>query len=87
MIAAEKRKFHYGYLILIGLFCSQLSVWNLTGSLSSLFVLPVSEALGETRSAVLFWMTLYGAFYTLSSPFWGRLLQNKKISIRLLLTV
>ncbi len=82
----KKPRFHYGYLILAGIFCSQLSVWSLTGSLSSIFVLPMSGALGVTRSEVLFWMTLYGLFYSICSPIWGNLLQNKKVPIRLLMT-
>lgn len=79
-------KIHYGWWICIGVSVMQFGVVVLVITVASLFALPMSEALGCTRSEWMLWMTFYAISYFISSPIWGSLLQNDRINFRFLMT-
>lgn len=77
-------KIHYGWFIFIAICCNQFACYQT--AYNSLFVLPLANALGISRSAVLLFMTFYAIAYFIASPIWGNLLQNKNAPIRLVMT-
>ena len=77
-------KIHYGWFIFIAICCNQFACYQT--AYNSLFMLPLANALGISRSAVLLFMTFYAITYFIASPIWGSLLQSKNIPIRVVMT-
>lgn len=84
MNSLGNRKIHYGWFIFAAVCCNQFACYQT--AYNSLFVLPLSHALGINRSAVLVFMTFYAITYFIASPIWGNLIQNPKIPIRAVMT-
>lgn len=77
---------NYGWVICASVSIMQLTVVVFITTVASLFALPMSSALGVTRSAWMLWMTFFAIAYTLASPLWGSLMQNTRIPLRPLIT-
>jgi len=81
----KKTTFHRGWIMLIIACIISSTYWQIIGGLSSLFALPVSSALGVSRTEFMLWMTVYAFAYAIGAPFWGNWLQNNKMNFKAVL--
>jgi predicted MFS family arabinose efflux permease len=83
----DKRDFiHYGWLICLAICVMQFGVGTLVNRIAGLFALPMSEALGVSRSAWTLWLTFYGVSSMVFSPIIGSLYNNQRIPVKVLMT-
>lgn len=86
-MATEAKKFHYAWLILISccfMFAGSMALIN---SIISVYVLPVTEALGVKRGDFTFMLTTQAISIVISMPVWGNIFNNEKININLAMTI
>lgn len=75
------RKFHYGWLIFAAICIFSGTALGLTINIASVYMLPVSSALGVSRSEFMLWLTIYAIFMAATNPIWGNLLQKRNVNI------
>lgn len=83
----EKKKIHYAWFILVSccfMFAGSMALIN---SIISVYVLPVTEALGCNRGDFTFMLTTQAVSIVIAMPIWGNLYQNDKVNINLALTI
>ena len=78
-------KLHRGWLIFAGLCLANFALYQ-TG-FNSLFALPLANALGVTRSAIMFFTTVYAFGAAIASVMFGALYSNPKIPVRVSMTI
>lgn len=83
----NQKKFNKGWLTIIGLMFISLTSWQLTGSIASVFALPVTAAWGISKASFMMWMTIQSLVALVAGPAWGWLISNKKISIKILMLI
>ncbi len=81
----EKKKFFYGWWIMLTMFMSMTFFFAPIVNLLSLFTDPVSTDLGVSRTDFTFYYTIVTLTGMISAPFAGRILQ--KVDARVYLTV
>ena len=83
----KKSGFHYAWVILIACCILYSGSMALINSIISVYVLPVTKALGVGRGDFTFMLTMQTVSLLISLPILGNLLQNDKVNINLIMTV
>lgn len=84
---SEKKGIHYAWFILVAccfMFAGSMALIN---SIISVYVLPVTEALGCKRGDFTFMLTTQAISIVLTMPLWGNIFNNEKININLALSL
>lgn len=82
-----KKGFHYAWWILIACCFMYAGSMALINSIISVYVLPVTEALGVGRGNFTFMLTTQAISIIIAMPIWGSIFQNDKININLAMTI
>lgn len=77
----SKGKIHYGWYIFAAICSLNCTGFALSTFLASVFLLPVSTALGVDRSALALWLSIHSIISIVMTPIWGRLLNSKRINL------
>jgi MFS family permease len=84
METTKKKKFHYGYLIVLSCFIGCFAPVALVFSCAGIFYRPVSASLGVGMGTLTIYMTAMGITSLIFMPFAGKLLQ--KLDVRIVLS-
>ncbi|MDR2055223.1 MAG: MFS transporter [Desulfovibrio sp.] len=79
-------KFYYGYVIVVVGFALMLLAYVVLASATSVFVRPVTEALGINRSTFLVYKSIHSIASILAAPFLGRMAARGQVKKVLLLS-
>lgn len=71
----------YGWYIVITSFLIMFSAFSIVNSLHSLFLVPVTEELGMTRTTFSFVLSVGGLGVAIASPFMGKLLAKRNMKL------
>ena len=83
----EKKGIHYAWFILISCCFFYAGSMALINSIISVYVLPVTKALGVGRGDFTFMLTTQAISIIIAMPIWGRIFQNDKINLNLAMTI
>ena len=82
-----KKKIHYAWWILVSCCFMYAGSMALINSIISVYVLPVTQALGIGRGDFTFMLTTQSISIIIAMPIWGNLFQNDKVNLNLALTI
>ena len=82
-----KKGFHYAWWILIACCFMYAGSMALINSIISVYVLPVTEALGVKRGDFTFMLTTQAISIIIAMPIWGKLFNDEKVNLNLALTI
>jgi MFS family permease len=80
LMAEEKKRFHYAFLILIGCCCFCAGSIALTMSIAGVFLGSLGESLHLGPGDAALWIAAAGPATIVSGPVWGWLIQTKNIN-------
>ncbi len=83
----QKKKIHYAWWILVSCCFMYAGSMALVNSIISVYVLPVTQALGIGRGDFTFMLTTQAISIIIAMPIWGNLFQNDKVNLNLALTI
>lgn len=83
----EKKGLHYAWVILVACCMFYAGSMALINSIISVYVLPVTQALGVGRGDFTFMLTTQAISIIVAMPIWGNIFQNEKININLAMTI
>lgn len=83
----QPKKMHYAWWILISCCAMFAGSMALLNSIISVYMLPVSTALGVSRADFSFMLTTQAIAIIISMPIFGQVFQNKKININVAMTI
>ncbi len=84
---AQPKKMHYAWWILISCCAMFAGSMALLNSIISVYMLPVSTALGVPRADFSFMLTTQAIAIIIAMPILGQVFQNKKININVAMTI
>jgi len=77
----KQPKFFYGWVVVFTIFCLQGSATGILNNTMSVFIKPVSEALGVSRSTFYLYNTFGMIAGIFASPFWGEFFRNRRFKL------